>query len=180
LGQFRELWHERFWTKLVRYASAGSMGASSRRIAPSIGDKFAAGSYAPFEAQFFGKDLKPLPRDVQPRPKIVLRPPTGVDMKLEDEMTPKAGAGDWEGRFEARVLLKARGKYGVDVSLNETGEPPQSKTIDVLETDAEMENTRPDLAAAYELAGDAEDVLARVDDPAKKQQLRQALQRFKA
>jgi hypothetical protein len=180
LRQYREVWHERFWTKLVRYASAGSMGTSSRRIAPSIGDKFAAGSYVEFEAQFFGKDLKPLARDVQPRPKVVLRPPVGIEMKTEYEMAPKGGAGDWEGRFVARVLMKSPGKYGVDVSLNEPGEPPQSKTIDVIETDAEMQNTRPDLAAAYELASDADDVLARVDDPVKKQQLRQALQRYKA
>jgi hypothetical protein len=180
LRQFREVWHERFWTKLARYASAGSMGTSSRRIAPSIGDKFPAGSYVEFEAQFFGKDLKPLPRDVQPKPKVVLRPPVGVEMATEYRMEPKAiGGGDWEGRFLARVLIKAPGKYGVDISLDEPGEPPQSKTIDVVETDAEMQNTRPDLAAAYELASDADDVLARVDDPARKQELRQALQRFK-
>jgi hypothetical protein len=35
------------------------------------------------------------------------------------------------------------------------------------------------MAAAYEMAGDADDVLVRVDDPVKKQQLRQALQRYK-
>jgi hypothetical protein len=181
LRQYREVWHERFWTKLVRYASAGSMGTNSRRIAPSVGDKFPAGSYVEIEAQFFGKDLKPLPRDVKPRPKVILRPPVGVtDLKTEYEMAPKSvGNGDWEGRFLARILMKSPGKYGVDISLNEPGEPPQSKTIDIVETDAEMQNTRPDLAAAYELASDADDVLARVDDPLKKQELRQMLQRYK-
>ncbi len=180
LRQYREVWHERFWTKLARYASAGSLGSSSRRIAPLVGDKFPAGSYVEIAAQFFGKDLKPLSQNVQPRPKVILRPPVGVsDIKTEYEMSPKAGAGDWEGRFVARILMKAPGKYGVDISLNEPGEPPQSKTIEIVEVDAEMQNTRPDLAAAYEMAGDADDVLARVDDPVKKQQLRQALQRYK-
>jgi len=182
LRQYREVWHERFWTKLVRYASAGSMGSSSRRIVPLVGNRFKAGEFVPFEAQFFGKDLKPLPQNVQPKPKVILRPPVGLadkDFKLEYEMSPKSEGGDWEGHFSARVLLKEPGKYGVDITLQEQGEPPSSQIIEVVETDAEMSNTRPDLAAAYELASDADDVLARVDDPVKKQQLKQSLSRFK-
>src|SRR5262249_43280286 len=70
LRQYREVWHERFWTKLVRYASAGSMGKTTRRVVPSVGSKFVSGGYAEFEAQFFGKDLLPLPRDVQPKPRV--------------------------------------------------------------------------------------------------------------
>ncbi len=182
LRQYREVWHERFWTKLVRYASAGSMGSTSRRINPLVGSRFKAGEFVTFEAQFFGKDLKPLPQTVQPKPKVILRPPVGFadkDFKLEYEITPKSEGSDWDGRFSARVLMKEPGKYGVDITLQEPGEPPSSQVIEVYETDAELSNTRPDLAAAYELASEADDVLSRIDDPVKKQQLRQSLQRFR-
>ncbi len=181
LRQYREVWHERFWTKLVRYAGAGSSGKVSRRIIPSVGPRYAAGSIAEFEAQCFGKDLLPLRRDVTPRPKLILRPPVGVtDIRTEYEMEPKAtSGGEWDGRFTARVLLKVPGQYGLDFKLGGGDEASASEKTKVVETDAEMENTRPDLAAAYELASEADAVLERVEDPAKKAQLRSALQRFR-
>jgi hypothetical protein len=176
------VWHERFWTKLARYAGAGSTGKTTRRIVSSVGSQYAAGTYGEFEAQFFGKDLLPLPKDVQPKPKVVLRPPVGVTLeKQEFEMSPKAtGGGDWEGRFTARVLLKAPGEYGLDIKLGGNDEPSSSHKIKVIETDAETENTRPDLAAAYELATEADAVLDRIEDSAKKTALRQALQRYRS
>jgi hypothetical protein len=182
MRQYREVWHERFWTKLVRYASAGSTGKTTRRIVPSVGSRFAAGGFVPIEAQFFGKDLLPLKADVNPKPKVILRPPVGVtDIRTEYEMSPKStGGGEWDGRFETRFLLRNAGEYGVDITFGQADEPTVSQKIKIVETDAEMENTRPDLAAAFELASDAEAVLDRIDDPAKKAELRRVLQRTRA
>jgi hypothetical protein len=182
LRQYREVWHERFWTKLVRYASAGSTGKATRRIVPAVGSRFAAGSFIEIEAQFFGKDLLPLSQNVNPKPKVILRPPVGVaDIKTEYEMSPKStGGGEWDGRFTTRFLLRAPGEYGVDITFGERDEPTVSQKIKVIETDPEMENTRPDLAAAFELASEAEPVLERLDDANKKAELRKALQRVRA
>jgi hypothetical protein len=181
LRQYREVWHERFWTKLVRYAAAGSTGKATRRIVPSVGSRFAAGSFIEVEAQFFGKDLLALPQNVSPKPKVVLRPPVGVEVRTEYEMSPKStGGGEWDGRFTTRFLLRSAGEYGMDIKFGDPDEPTVSLKIKVVETDAEMENTRPDLAAAFELASDAEPVLDRIDDPAKKAELRRALQRARS
>jgi hypothetical protein len=182
LRQYREVWHERFWTKMVRYAAAGSIGKDTRRIVPSLGNKFASGQFVPIEAQFFGKDLRPLDQNVNPKPKVVLHPPVGVELpKTDYELSPKAtGGGEWDGRFDTRVLIRAPGEYSVDFTFGQSGEPTVTQKFKVTETDAEMENTRPDLAAAYELASDAEPVLERMDDPAKKAELRKALQRARA
>ncbi|HKI33648.1 MAG TPA: hypothetical protein VKA46_17470 [Gemmataceae bacterium] len=180
LRQYREVWHERFWTKLVRYASAGSTGKTTRRIIPAVGRQFAAGAFFDVPGQFFGKDLLPLGKDVHPKPKVILRPPVGVaDVKTEFEMAPMAtGGGDWDGRFSTRLLLKSPGEYGLTLKIDEPDGPTSDLKIKILETDTELENTRPDLAAAYELASDAEAVLERLDDSGKKLQLKQALQRF--
>jgi hypothetical protein len=182
LRQYREVWHERFWTKLARYAAAGSTGKTTRRIVPAMGSSFAAGQFVQAEAQFFGKDLKPLEQNVNPKPKLVLRPPVGVaDIKTEYEMSPKStGGGEWDGRFETRFLLRTPGQYGVDFTFNQADEPTVSQKIEIVEVDAETENTRPDLTAAYELASDAEPVLERIDDANKKAELRRALQRARS
>ena len=184
LRQYREVWHERFWTKLVRYASAGSMGSTSRRIVPLVGDHFKAGDPFEVKAQFFGKDLKPLPQNVQPKPKVILRPPVGLgnkDLSWNTRWHPKStGGGEWDGRFERPPLpqgpRRVRRGYQPEQArqaAEQQGDRRSSKPM------PRWSNTRPDLAAAYELASEADDVLARIDDPAKKQQLKLALQRFK-
>jgi hypothetical protein len=177
LRQYREVWHERFWTKLVRYASAGSTGKTTRRIIPAVGNKFDAGQFFEVGAQCFGKDLLPLKQDQHP--KVILRPPVGVaDLKTEYEMAPRSTGGEeWDGRFQTRLLLKSPGEYGLTIKIDEPDGPSTDHKIKIIETDTELENTRPDLAAAYELASDAEPVLERLEDSGKKLQLKQALQR---
>jgi hypothetical protein len=179
LRQFREVWHERFWTKLIRYAGARSTGGTAtRRIQPRVGKQFKAGQFAEFRGVFYKKDLTPIADDERPRPRVVLHPPVGAPegMKLEYDMEPE---GKGEGRFVARARIMYPGKYRVDMSMpSDPNEPAVSTMTEVVESDPETEDTRPDLAAAYEMASDAEDVIARVEDPAKREALRNALLRY--
>jgi hypothetical protein len=179
LRQYREVWHERFWTKLVRYAGAGSIGLTNRRITPSLGPRYPAGGFIEAEAQFFNKDLQPLSSDAKPRPRVHIEPLEGAvpDLKPDYEMVPKPGSED--GRFIARILVKTPGKYRVEFKLDDGGEVTYSQKTEVFETDPEWDNAQPDPAAAYDLASDAADVLARIDDPSKQAELKRALQRFK-
>ncbi len=178
LRQYREVWHERFWTKLSRYASAGSVGQGTRRIIPNLGKTFPAGRHIDVQAQMFGKDLKPL--SATARPKMALKLPAGVtdkDLPLEYEMSPRVSPGEWEGWFNGRFLVKSPGEYGLEMRLPDSNEVAVSK-FTVVEVNPELENTRPDLGAIYDLASDADDVLARLDD-ATKAQLTRALAKFK-
>jgi hypothetical protein len=178
LRQYREVWHERFWIKLARYASQGSVGGSTRRIVLNMGKTFPAGKYAEVQAQMFGRDLKFLPPTS--RPKLTLRLPTGVSDKeipTEYDMKPRQSAGEWEGWFTARFPVYSPGEYQVDAHLPDSNEVRSGK-FTVVEVNPELDNTRPDFAALYELASEADDVLARLDDQMKAE-LRKALQRFK-
>lgn len=178
LRQYREVWHERFWTKLTRYASAGSVGQGTRRIIPNVGRTFPAGRHVEVQAQMFGRDLKPL--SMNAKPKMALKLPTGVSDKeipLEYEMAPKASPGEWEGWFTGRFLVRSPGEYTLEMRLPDSNEVATSK-FTVIEVNPELENTRPDLNALYELASEADDVLARLDD-AGRANLMRALSRFK-
>jgi hypothetical protein len=171
LRERREAYHERFWTKLARYAGAGNATRLNRRLVPVMGHKFTANSYVNVEVQVFGRDMLPLPESTKPRPKVVLRLPSGVadrDAKTEIELAPKPSQGEWNGWFTGRFLVKAPGEYGIDFKIESTGDSQSSKFV-VTESNPELDNTRPDFDAMYWLASDATDVLGRVDDATQKQ-----------
>jgi hypothetical protein len=178
LRQYREVWHERFWTKLARYASHGSIGQGTRRIIPNMGNLFPVGKFFEVQAQMLGPDLKPLPE--KEKPELTLKMPTGVtdkDVPSKYDMTPRVAPGEWEGWFTARLLVKSPGEYTVEMKLPDSSEVAVTK-FKAVEVDAEMENTRPDLGAIYDLASDADDVLGRLEEP-KRGEVKRGLERFK-
>src|SRR5205823_2012319 len=79
LRQYREVYHERFWTKLARYAGAGTLTRQSRRGVIVMGQEFNSGQLVPMEAQLFGRDLKPLPQTATPQ--VEVQPPHGEPLK---------------------------------------------------------------------------------------------------
>ena len=185
LRQFKEVWHERLWTKLVRYAGQASLGTSAtRRIIPEVGNRFPAGSKIKVTAKLLGKDLKPL-KPKEGSPKVVVRPPAGVvGLEPEYPMKPEmiGGSttddnGDEEkqptGRFVAEFPADMPGKYSIDIQLD--NEPPSTHVIDVYQEDAEQQDPSPDWAAAYALASDADDVLAHIEDRQKAAELEKKL-----
>lgn len=180
LRQFKETYHERFWTKLARYASTGRAATGGKRITNSTSRNHTAGNYIRLEAKAFGRDMNPLPQ----KSKIiaVIKPPPGLEKEEPPqtvELTAKpSSAGQWGGYFTGRVLIKTPGQYTVEMKVPETGDTETTK-ITVREANPEMDNTRPDFASLHDLASDAEYVLARVKSEDERRELRARLQRRK-
>lgn len=173
LRQYREAYHERFWTKLCRYVSSGSTGKINKRILPQHGKEHPVNSYVRIDAQMYGRDMNVLPQNS--KPKLRIKPPIGsTEKETEVVMTPRPG-GDWNGYFTTRVLVKSPGEYNLEFKVEETGDTAPSK-FNVKEVNPETDDTRPDVDRLYWLASDASKVLKRVDERTQKE-LRERLVR---
>lgn len=169
LRQYREAYHERFWTKLSRFSGSGNLTRLNRRVIPNLGRVFTANNYVNVEAQIYDRDMKPMAQNA--RPKVLLRLPGGVvdkEMAKGFEMTPKPSQGEWTGWFSTRFLVKAPGEYGLEIRVTETGDS-ESRKFMVKESNPELDNTRPDFTALRELASPADAVLSRVSDDTRNQ-----------
>ena len=81
-----------------------------------------------------------------------------------------------EGWFTGRFQVKSPGDYNFELKVEETGDSVSGK-FTVKESDPELDNTRPDFEALFALAGNADDVLARLTDEPVKAQIKERLSR---
>jgi hypothetical protein len=165
LRQFREVFHERFWTKLGRYAGSGTLTRLNRRGVIVMGKTFSANNFVRLEAQLFDRDMQPLP--ATEKPKIQLKPPAGVKMPTTYDLQPKPGQGkEATGWFAGRFLVRDAGSYELQLQIPGTADILSSKFV-VKESNPELDNVMPDFSQLRQLASDATDVLARVSDSIK-------------
>ncbi|HTU19549.1 MAG TPA: hypothetical protein VMG10_15925 [Gemmataceae bacterium] len=176
LRSFSVPYHERFWTKLLRYAGSNNMSRVSKRIRLYMGSSHVANKPIEFEAKFEGKEGEPLAPGPK-APEVKLAPPPGVAETVVPkpfEMKPKPTGEGW---FSARFQVRAAGDYTLTVKNPDTGDTLTHR-FSVKEANPEMDNTRPDFQTMYELASAADDVLGRMGD-AERQALKRGLQRPK-
>jgi hypothetical protein len=171
LRGYREMFYERFWTKLGRYASAGSRTRQNRRGILVMGRQFVAGQNVRLEAQLFGPSLEPLPRNT--KPKLVVIPAEGGERR-EVEMTAKPSQGDWAGWFQARFVVTKPGPYKVELPIPSSSDVLRDK-FTAKESNPELDNTRPDAAALALMAGDLDEVKDRLPGKPAVDELRQRL-----
>jgi hypothetical protein len=171
LRQYKEVWYERFWMKLGRYASAGSRTRQNRRGVLVMGRQFAAGQYVRFEAQLFGPSLEPLPKATKPRATIVAA--EGGERRDVD-LVAKPSQSDWAGWFQGRVLVPKPGEYKLELPIPSSSDILRGK-FSVRESNPELDNTRPDPAALAAMAGDLDDIQLRLKDKTVLDDLRQRL-----
>ncbi len=162
LRQYREMYYERFWTKLARYAGAGSLTQQNAHGVLVMSDKFSADSLVRFQAQMFGLDMLPLARGEKPEAKI--KAPAGVQMQPTVRLQPKPGQGtDWKGYFEGQFKVTAPGLYQIDLPVPGTSDV-LSRKFTVKESNPELDNTAPDFERMRQVASEAGDVFSRVKD----------------
>jgi hypothetical protein len=174
LRTYREIFYERFWTKLARYAGSGNLTKLSSHGRIIMGSTFTAGQFVPINAQLFGRDMLPL--SPTSRPKVTIKPPPGVTMPptIELEAKPTQG-GDWQGWFQGRLRVMAPGEYRLELQIPESGEilPQRFK---VNEENPELDNTRPDYGQLYQLASEITDFLPRIPDKETQDEVKLALE----
>jgi hypothetical protein len=162
LRQFREMYYERFWTKLARYVGAGSLNQQSSHGVIVISEKVPADSLVRVQAQMFGMDMLPLARSEKPEAKI--KAPANVQMQTAVRMQPKPGLGtDWTGWFEGQFKVIAPGTYQIELPVPGTSDVLSRKFL-VKETNPELDNTAPDFERMRQVASEAGDVFSRVKD----------------
>jgi len=167
LRQCREIYHERFWTKMARYAGSGNLTRQNRRGDIYMGSKFVAQNPVTLQARLFNRDMQPLEKTA--KPVIVVKPPPGVTMNPNKfELRPKAGQGpESTGWFEGRFLVMSPGSYELQLQIPGTADILTRK-FDVKEANPEMDNPMPDFAFLRDLASNADEVvMARINDDAK-------------
>jgi len=172
LRQFREVYYERFWMKLARWASAGGRGRQARRGVLVMGREFAAGGFVRVEAQLFGPTLEPLPRTA--RAKLASMPADAPNDRREVELTAKPGSGEWAGWFQARFPAATPGDYKLELPIPGSGDVLRGK-FTVKATDPELDNPRPDPAALFQIAGELREVEDRIADSADREAVRARL-----
>ncbi|MFL5342229.1 MAG: hypothetical protein ACJ8F7_18945 [Gemmataceae bacterium] len=173
LRGFRELYYERFWIKLARYASAGTRLRQNKRGVLVMGRQFSAGNFVRLEAQLFGPDSNPLPE--KSTVTAVMSPINSDDAKDKKEikLMAKQSSAVWGGWFQGRHLVETPGEYKIEVPIPGTPDVLRGKFI-VRESNPELDMVRPDFAALYQMAGEFDEVAKRLEKP-EQDQLRSAL-----
>ncbi len=166
LRTYSEAFHERFWTKLGRYAGSGTLSRLSRYGILVMSREFTAGHMVRLEAQLFGRDMQPLAPGNSPR--LELKPPAGVTMPTHYTLRPKPSAGsEWNGWFQAAFRVTQPGDYSLELHIPEASDTLRGK-FTVKESDPELDNTQPDFNYLFQLASPASEIEGRLDEAAQR------------
>lgn len=172
LRQYQETFHERFWTKLARYAAAGTLKRQSGRGVFVIGKQYGAGQSIPLEVKLRDAQFKPI--DKKKVPEVVLRrvdpPVQGKQKPIILKLKPKL-EGTWDGWFFGRFEpLTTPGKYEIELQVPDSTELVRGDFF-IKESNPELDNTKPDFAKLREIASTVADLPA--SDEAKRELQRQ-------
>jgi hypothetical protein len=173
LRQYKEAYHERFWTKLTRFAGATNQGKVTKRIVPYFARNGVTNQIAEFTAKIIDKNGEPMP--ASSKPEITLTLPAGItDKDMPTKYTMRAkNPNDNDGYFVTRIQPRVSGDYILNLKVNETGDTLPPQKFSVKEANPELDNTRPDFDALYRMASPADEVLNRIPDESVKEKLRQ-------
>ena len=120
-------YHERFWTKLLRYAGRGRRTKLNKRITLELGGPYKTDQFIEVDARILGKSGEALGEAEKPR--IILKAPPGVEPRLAAErgqpgdeaevdrrrhvhrLLPPAVAGRLQGGGDGAVDARHRGRH---------------------------------------------------------------------
>jgi len=156
-----ESFHERFWIKMCRFASAGTT-AQKKYGRILLGRTVPTGDVA-FEAQIKGEDLQALARDS--RPTVYVKKMSDPDAKPASfDLKAKPTQGDWQGWFLGKVTIKEPGEYEFKIPIGGTNETLTHR-LTVRKPNLEMDNLRHNHGALYQIASESRTVLDRLNGP---------------
>lgn len=101
LRSYKDSYHERFWTKLLRDIGSKSVNTLNKRIMPVMSRYGEVNKFQTFEARFVDVNGDPIRRDVRTPPKLHVVLPEGTQPQKGDVVSIKEG--EFAGR-EAKVV----------------------------------------------------------------------------
>lgn len=164
LRQFSEKYHERFWTKLIRYMGKGDQGRGSRRGLLVVGSRYLEGDTVEVETQLFDAEMKPLSVPESSPVRLRVIPPEGwtdAPREWSEGLVMRAEAAR-PGWFTARFPVRRSGRYEVEVKVPGSIEVLSGK-FRVEAVDPERDDTRPNFALLHRMASEVREVQL-VDD----------------
>jgi hypothetical protein len=164
LRKYKEIFFDRFWIKLARYASAGSRIRQNKRGVLVMGKQFTSGNFVRLEAQMFGPDSNPLPETTEVKGFISPANSDNPKDRKEIKLNPKHTAANWGGWFQGRQLIENAGEYKIEIPVPGSPDALRGKFL-VKESNPELDMIRPDFAAMYHLAGEFTEIEQRLDKP---------------
>jgi hypothetical protein len=157
LRQAKEAYHERFWTKLLRYAGARTQGKVNKRLTIELGGPYKTEQVIQIDAKYLGNNGQPV---TDGEMKLTLKPrglPGNIPLNLlEQTLKYKTGT---DGIFSVQFRMPAPGTFDIEVTRDKDTE---TGTLVVEASNLEKDDTRPDFLTLYKLASDAEDVKNRM------------------
>jgi len=184
LRQYKISYYERFWVKLMRYAAAGSRKKQDRRGRLLMSKEFSSKSFIRLSAQLLDSSLQPVPESLFPKmsiQRVGTDPQTNKDYpKKPYTLVAKKSADEWTGMFQRQILAESSdyppGDYKLEVEIPDSSDM-LTETFRIRDTNPELDNTRPDLLAMAEMAGEVEEVSKRIENRAIFDELRRELKR---
>jgi len=163
LRQFKDGFHERFWIKLTRYASAGAT-QQKKYGRVLIARNTTAGQSLAFEAQIKGPDLLPLNKDFKPTVIVKRLDKEGEGQKPQTfDLKAKTSQGEWQGWFVSNSFRpKDPGEYEFRIPVPGTNEFLSAR-LSVKRPNPELDNVRNNFEYLHLLASEAEPALKTID-----------------
>jgi hypothetical protein len=175
MREYKEEYHERFWTKLVQFAGGNAKGPGKKNVTLVLDDKVKVNTTIRVEVNLdnaVGRSLKPALR-----PRIEMTFPTGVS----DQGFPKPfvlqpqldadGQDKQDGWFFGDFRLRADGTYRLTLKVPDLADDQGKSIAETITRDIfispanpELDDTRPDHDRMYRVASEADDVFNRIGD----------------
>ena len=199
LLQYKQVYFERFWTKLIRYLAAGRRKQQNVRGRILMSREVQAPGTLPLNVQLLDPQLQPVEKKAEPKAWAV---PVELDtysagvlgeadpdkaarakdkyhlqFRKDFRLSAKPGAGEWKGDFQRRVQMTAEqyppGTWRLEVEIPNSTETLKQK-FTIRRSNPELDQTRPDFDALAKIAGDLEEVTGRLTDKGLAGQLKDA------
>ncbi|MGL4420200.1 MAG: hypothetical protein ACRCZF_06020, partial [Gemmataceae bacterium] len=169
-------YYERFWIRFARMLSSGRRNVQSFRGQVLVNKEFISGSLLRVQARLLAPNSRPYGVDAI-NPKFKVEQYDSAGQKLKEvgpfPLAPKKNASGFDGYYTAQVPADARqfppGDFRYKIVVDVPDSPGDTITGDfaVKRSDPELDQTRPDFAALFAMAGKLDEVRSRVTDPAE-------------
>lgn len=143
LRMYQEAFHERFWTKLVRWSASGG----KTRIIPYLRNPYRTDKVVEFEVKIEDRAGQPLVAapGKSDGPRVALTAPEGVAATEYASVTPLEPVPGRKGMFRAALTLPKAGAYEAIIEVPSTKDRSTSQFV-IVDTppDPESRDPRPD------------------------------------